>query len=646
MVTGWDQIIAEASRRYAVPESLIRSAIQVESGGRRDAVSAKGAGGLMQVMPDTYAELAGRHGLGPDRFDPRNNITAGAAYIRQGYDQFGNWNDALAAYNAGPGRVSQVKAGSSAMPAETTDYLNNPALKGVLAQFEQNKRADMPMFAGRAGGATDDEMDAWTARPGLGGLLNLGTQNWHEGLGLLGPYGQTASHPPGPGGAAGAPAPPPGPGAPASGGYDVGARISELIQELAQKPKAEPALSRGQYQLAGAGAELGKLADVHNRPVGIGEMLGALGRGVSGGTLAAQQATRDERSNQFGELGNLAKLQTYQRTESTAAAKVVAAKQYAKQLRDSGDPTKVQLATALENDPTLIDEIVKAQAAGAWPKDQGPKSVQKNGWIYENGKWIQPPGGGETGGPLEGTAVEAQWANIYVGLNQKLARGEPLTPQEQLLYPMAQRALTEPKQTVNAAGQVVLSQPPPLPTLGGGQVPGAAPAPASTQNVEITTPDGGKVTTIGGKNLPAGEVTAIRKQMDTLNKLRGSATALTESVTKTGLQLGGFGELGGRQAALYEDVQTQLRLANELGVLNGPDERKLLEQLSNPTAFWTMIKGGGGVAYFNAQMKVLQEKIDRELGMFRQRIGEPSPAPGSGSATTRLKLDSQGNIIK
>lgn len=368
MVMRWEPLIDEASQRFGVPQDIITSVMGIESGGRRGAVSPKGASGLMQVMPDTYRELAVKHGFGPDRFEPRNNVMAGAAYLRQNYDQYGNWNDALAAYNAGPGRVQRVKAGTSTLPAETTDYLNNPAIKGVLAQYAGGK-TDMPMFTGRAGGATDDEMDAWTSRTGLGGLLNVGTQNWHDGLGLLGPYGQTQSHPPGPGGAAGAPAPPPGPEAPASGGYDVGSRIAQLIQELAQKPKAEPALSRGQYQLAGASNEFGKLAGIHDRPVGIGEMLGALGRGVSGGTLAAQQANRDDRANQFGELGNLAKLQTYQRTESTAAAKIVAAKQYARILKDSGNPQMAQIGTALENDPTLIDEIVKAQAAGIWPKD-------------------------------------------------------------------------------------------------------------------------------------------------------------------------------------------------------------------------------------------------------------------------------------
>ena len=77
----YDPIIADASRRFGVPENRIRAVMGVESGGRADAVSPKGAAGLMQVMAPTYADLAKRHGFGPDRFDPTNNIMAGTAYL-------------------------------------------------------------------------------------------------------------------------------------------------------------------------------------------------------------------------------------------------------------------------------------------------------------------------------------------------------------------------------------------------------------------------------------------------------------------------------------------------------------------------------------------------------------------------------------
>lgn len=114
--------IAEASRRFGVPQHWIRAVMRVESAGDRTAVSRAGAMGLMQIMPGTYAELRRQHGLGPDPFDVRDNIVAGAAYLRQMYDRYGA-PGFLAAYNAGPGRWESHLAGRRALPAETINYL-------------------------------------------------------------------------------------------------------------------------------------------------------------------------------------------------------------------------------------------------------------------------------------------------------------------------------------------------------------------------------------------------------------------------------------------------------------------------------------------------------------------------------------------
>ncbi|MFZ5730297.1 MAG: lytic transglycosylase domain-containing protein [Pseudomonadota bacterium] len=114
--------IAEASRRFGVPQHWIRAVMRVESAGDRTAVSRAGAMGLMQIMPGTYAELRRQYGLGPDPFDVRDNIFAGAAYLRQMYDRYGA-PGFLAAYNAGPGRWESHLAGRRALPAETINYL-------------------------------------------------------------------------------------------------------------------------------------------------------------------------------------------------------------------------------------------------------------------------------------------------------------------------------------------------------------------------------------------------------------------------------------------------------------------------------------------------------------------------------------------
>ena len=81
--------VTEAARRQH-PESGIRAVMRVESFGDPRAVSQKGATGLMQVMPKTYAELRVRHRLGADPCDPHDNILAGAAYLREMLDRYGS----------------------------------------------------------------------------------------------------------------------------------------------------------------------------------------------------------------------------------------------------------------------------------------------------------------------------------------------------------------------------------------------------------------------------------------------------------------------------------------------------------------------------------------------------------------------------
>ena len=113
--------IAEAALRFELPASWIRAILKAESNGDPRAISPKGAMGLMQVMPDTWAELRVRHRLGGNPYDPHDNIIAGAAYIRALYDRYGSpgW---IAAYNAGPGRYEASLRGRP-LPNETRSYV-------------------------------------------------------------------------------------------------------------------------------------------------------------------------------------------------------------------------------------------------------------------------------------------------------------------------------------------------------------------------------------------------------------------------------------------------------------------------------------------------------------------------------------------
>jgi hypothetical protein len=123
----WGPYIREASNRFDMPESWIRALMRQESGGNlyrsgRLITSSAGAMGLMQVMPGTYAGLRVRHNLGPDPFDPHDNIMAGVGYMREMYDMYGS-PGFLAAYNAGPNRLDDYLANQRGLPDETRHYV-------------------------------------------------------------------------------------------------------------------------------------------------------------------------------------------------------------------------------------------------------------------------------------------------------------------------------------------------------------------------------------------------------------------------------------------------------------------------------------------------------------------------------------------
>jgi soluble lytic murein transglycosylase-like protein len=110
------QLADAAADRYGLPRALVRSVMAVESGMIADAVSSKGAIGLMQLMPDTARDL------GVDPYDPAQNVDGGTRYLRQllvRYD--GGLRHALAAYNAGPAAVDRYRG----IPpyAETINYI-------------------------------------------------------------------------------------------------------------------------------------------------------------------------------------------------------------------------------------------------------------------------------------------------------------------------------------------------------------------------------------------------------------------------------------------------------------------------------------------------------------------------------------------
>lgn len=124
----WAGEIDAAARKAGVDPRLLSALVWAESGFKADARSHAGAIGLAQLMPATA------RGLGVDPHDPVQNLEGGARFLRAMLDKFGSADLALAAYNAGPGRVAQ--AGGIPNIAETRAYVPR-----VLGYYDQLKGA-------------------------------------------------------------------------------------------------------------------------------------------------------------------------------------------------------------------------------------------------------------------------------------------------------------------------------------------------------------------------------------------------------------------------------------------------------------------------------------------------------------------------
>jgi hypothetical protein len=144
LMARWEPLIAEAAAEFHIPKNWIRAVMRMESGGRtmlgegRPIVSSTGAIGLMQVMPQTYAEMRDQLGLGADPADAHDNIFAGAAYLRFLYRKYGN-PAMFAAYNDGPGNLEDHLYRGAPLPAETRNYVKGIA--GMLGKARGQESA-------------------------------------------------------------------------------------------------------------------------------------------------------------------------------------------------------------------------------------------------------------------------------------------------------------------------------------------------------------------------------------------------------------------------------------------------------------------------------------------------------------------------
>jgi hypothetical protein len=160
------QAVHEASLRFAVPADWIRAVIRIESGGNPNAVSRKGAMGLMQIMPATWAELRLRYHLSADPYNVHDNVVAGTALLRELYDRFGA-SGFLAAYNAGPSRYLSFLNSGLPLKDETRTYLaklapllGGPLASSILTPNGSHDWRSAPLFLTAWPGSSDLALDA------------------------------------------------------------------------------------------------------------------------------------------------------------------------------------------------------------------------------------------------------------------------------------------------------------------------------------------------------------------------------------------------------------------------------------------------------------------------------------------------------
>jgi hypothetical protein len=134
-----DEMVSGAGQRHQIDPDFINSVIRAESGFNNRAVSKKGAQGLMQLMPQTASHLGVANS-----FDPNSNVEGGTKYLRELLEKY-NYDvpKALAAYNAGPGRVDRYRG----VPPyfETQTYVAK-----IIRDFNRKKLAQNPSLAHRS----------------------------------------------------------------------------------------------------------------------------------------------------------------------------------------------------------------------------------------------------------------------------------------------------------------------------------------------------------------------------------------------------------------------------------------------------------------------------------------------------------------
>ena len=238
-------------------------------------------------------------------------------------------------------------------------------------------------------------------------------------------------------------------------------------------------------------------------------------------------------------------------------------------------------------------------------------------------------GGGLTGGAydilLNADVGSAEYALAYREANKPILQDQVQADGsvKQVLVTPAPLGSEFPKPTFKGRTQTAAVATPPSALPSGTQVRPApftavVPSPVTAMTSPAEIPSGTKSTPYAPTSEQVGQA---KKQIGTAMKLYSAVDELEKDINKNGLQTFGLGEAGGRQGAYFQDALLQLKELQNLGVLNGPDERILLQELADPTSIMTILKGGPG--YMMSKIKVLKEKAVRESNLINSQFPKP-----------------------
>ncbi len=260
-------------------------------------------------------------------------------------------------------------------------------------------------------------------------------------------------------------------------------------------------------------------------------------------------------------------------------------------------------------------------------------------------------------GGLYGGSVEGVSYNILLrgSGNTPEAKAFRATPQ----YAIAYRDAFAPKTVVQTVQDPVTGVTKQVPV----QVQQAAPpknilppiyeydgkaTPAETTTIAATTTPadtGGNVTSVPSA-LTQQQATEYKQKIDQATLLSQSINALKDDINKNGMQLFGLGFKGSKQASLYEDALTQIRIAAELGVLNKEDLPRLRKALPDPTDLASYIKGGGTPSAVMGAFEAVEDKNKRQIKFYSTKLNPQQEKPAATGSRLMLDLNAISEELK